>query len=62
VLHERTKHVEVSCHVTRLKYTVKKIVLPYIPSKEQVVDVFTKAQTISQFRYFLSKLSVFYPT
>lgn len=39
---EQTKHIEVDCHVTHMGYTVKKIALPQIHSKEQVVDVFTK--------------------
>jgi len=42
VLYERNNHIEVDCHVIRLKYTAKKIVLPYIPSKEQAIDIFTK--------------------
>jgi len=59
--HERTKRIEVNCHLTHLEYIVKKIALTYILSKEQVNDVFKKAQTIPQFCYFLSKLSVFDP-
>ena len=61
VFHERTKHIKVDYHMTRLEYTTKKIALSYIPSKVQVADVFTKAQTISQLLYFLSKLLVFDP-
>ena len=62
ILLERAKHIEVDCHVVRLEYTTKKIAFSYIPSKKQVIDVFTKTQAISQFHYFLSKLSFFDPT
>lgn len=61
MFHDRTKHIKVNYHLIRQEYEARRISLPYFPSKDQVVDLFTKAQTQSKFNYFLSKLSIFDP-
>lgn len=58
-IHERIKHVKVDSHPVRQECTSKKITLPYIRPKDQVVDLFTKAQTTTHFWQFLSKLFLF---
>lgn len=42
VQHERTKHVEMDCHFIREKQSIGAIKAEYIPSKDQLTDIFTK--------------------
>ena len=42
VLYDRTKHVEVDKHFIKEKIDNGLVCMTYIPTKEQLVDVFTK--------------------
>ncbi|RVW47145.1 Retrovirus-related Pol polyprotein from transposon RE1 [Vitis vinifera] len=58
VLHDRTKHVEVDKHFIKEKIDNRLVCMTYIPTEEQVADVFTKGLHKRQFDFLVGKLAM----
>ena len=56
--HARTKHIDLRYHFIREAVEDKKIFVKYIPTEDNVADIFTKPLARLKFEDFVSKLGL----
>jgi hypothetical protein len=58
VMHSKTKHIPIKYHFLREQVNDKIVKLEYVPTKEQIADIFTKPLPRDTFEYLRQKMGV----
>ena len=58
MFHDRSKHIEIRYHFIRDRVLKGAVKLQYIPTYEQLADIFTKPLVKGKFIFFRDKLTV----
>jgi len=58
IIHSRTKHIAIQYHFLKEKVVEREVNLEFVPTSEQVVDIFTKPLPKEVFEYLQKKLGV----
>jgi hypothetical protein len=58
VFHDRSKHIEIKYHYIRDMVQRKTIHMQYLPTHEQIADIFTKPLAKKKFEYFYERLGL----
>jgi hypothetical protein len=58
VFHDRSKDIEIKYHYIRHIVQRKKVHMQYLPTHEQIADLFTKSLAKTKFKYFRERLGL----
>jgi len=61
VLHSKTKHISIKFDFLREQVNKDEVRLEFVPSKDQIEDIFTKPLPKDSFKYLREKLGVIAP-
>jgi hypothetical protein len=58
VFHDRSKHIEIKYHYIKDMVQRKAVHVQYLPTHEQIADIFTKPLAKTKFEYFRERLGL----
>jgi hypothetical protein len=58
VFYDKSKHIEIKYHYIRDMVQRKAVHVQYLPTHEQIADIFTKLLARTKFKYFRERLGL----